>query len=106
MSNFPMEMELFLEPSTLVVAMKGIKCKSTGNPMTISVRRRLLRADSEREAVRFIYWCVQEAVLHEVAETFRYMHKIAFDPHKGRPETELAQVIPPEADWNSRGVPY
>ena len=73
--------------------------------MLIKVRRRLLQADSEEEALRYIYWCVQEAVLHEVAETFKYMHEIAFDPHKNRGETDMAQVIPPEDGWNKRGVP-
>ena len=103
-SKFPMKMTLSLEPATLVVTLKDISCRRTGNPMFIVVRRRLLQAESEDEALRYIYWCVQEAVLHEVAETFKYKRERIFDPHEGREKTDMAQVIPPEEGWQGRGV--
>ena len=99
-----MKMVLSLEKGTLVVTLKDVSCRRTGKSMKIEVRRRLLQAESEDEALRYIYWCVQETVLHEVAETFKYHHEIIFDPHKGREETDMAQVIPPEEGWQTRGV--
>lgn len=102
--DFPMKITLQIHRNRLCIRLYGVKCRKTGEELAyLEFNRRLVKLDTEEQILKYIYWNIQEAVLHEIAETFKFESRIAYDPHM--PETGSLIIGPPDKNWLTMGVP-
>ena len=104
LKSFPLPLSLSVEDNYLNVTM-DVKCRNTGKALYLHARRRLLDTDDKNEALRYLYWNVQEAVLHELGECFLYKKGRLFDPHENEKGRQLMLMGPPDESWLTRGAP-
>lgn len=101
LTGFPLPVKLKLVNKTLSVVMK-VPDKDTNVPMHIFVTRPLISTKCEIEALEYIRWCIQESVLHELDECFKYNTRRVFDPHFNSEGRLKSTVNCPNTEWSNR----
>lgn len=104
LSMFPVKLELSLnfgihfltKNQPLCISMEGTKNPITGIPNArLTFDSQLLDTEDEQEAIDFIYWRIQEFLLHELAECFHVNKKQVYRPHE---DTGVTKFILPKPD--------
>lgn len=101
LSRFPVKVELGVDGTDLTVSIDNA-CRAKGTPMSIVLRRPLIRTESREETVQYIYWNIQELLLHELAECFHVDNRVAYDPHLAEKQGLILGI--PNKEWNGRAV--
>lgn len=104
-SIFPMETNVLVEKDIYLRIDVHTGCRDTGKPFRIETRRPLILSNNKKEIVDYIYWSLQNVILHEVAESFKVDGVRTYDPHTGRVPNALALTIDiPNKNWEGRSV--
>jgi len=101
-SKFPSDIELAIDQRQLLVTLKGVTCINTGKPLSLQFHRAFLDTEDTQEALLYIYWNIQEALMHELAECFRVNGKVKHDPHLTEEGRKAMLLGPPIEDWRGR----
>jgi len=80
-SDFPMDIKVTIDRDNLHIAVDNCLHRVTKKPHVITLTRPLIHTTDLSVAIKYIYWNVQEMVLHELAECFYVNNQRVFDPH-------------------------
>jgi hypothetical protein len=104
-SKFPIEISLRVDDTAVYVRLDGLNCKYASKGFSFEMRRAFIVTQDMSEAVKFVYWCIQEAVLHEVAECFLSEGERICDPHIAKPDDKQGNIMgAPDKSWKERQI--
>jgi hypothetical protein len=96
LSGFPIKATVELVGSQIAITFHELSDRETGRPRDFVFKRKLVEVDGVVAAVEYIYWSVQEFLLHELAECFKFNSSRIYDPHKCE---ELGMIMAKSSQW-------
>jgi hypothetical protein len=100
LSSFPIKTTLSADRKNLYIRFYGITSVVTKQPLKyLEFKRPLLNSEDKKEIEKFIYWSLQNFILHEVAECFIFNGNKIYDPHNQK-DSNVSDILPkPDESW-------